>query len=140
MGHPTGWQPDGSRYEVATSDFALYGGLRAALATHQQWGSAERRYQQILGLAQQLWQQMNELPNVTCLRTAPPESGLVSFQVGDRSAVTHDRLAKQLEQQGVLIRTILDPTCLRACVHYFTTEAEIEHLVKMIQQTLTSGA
>lgn len=140
VGHPTGWQPDGSRYEVATSDFALYGGLRAALATHQQWGSAERRYQQILSLAQQLWQQLNELPNVTCLRTAPPESGLVSFQVGDRSAVTHDRLAKQLEQQNVLIRTILDPTCLRACVHYFTTEAEIEHLVKMIQQTLTSGA
>ena len=133
IGQPTGWQPDGSRYEVATSDFALYGGLRAALTTHQQWGDASRRYQRILALSQQLWQQLSELPNVTCLRTAPPESGLVSFQVGDRAATTHDQLARQLEQQGILIRTILDPTCLRACVHYFTTEAELEQLVQAIQ-------
>ena len=136
-GNPTGWQPDGSRYEVATSDFALYGGLRAALETHQQWGNAEVRYQKILALSQQLWQQLNDLPNVTCLRTAPPESGLVSFQVGDRQPATHDLIAKRLEQQSVLIRTILDPTCLRACVHYFTTEAEINHLVEAIR--LNSG-
>ncbi len=139
VGHPTGWQPDGSRYEVATSDFSLYGALRAALATHQQWGNAEARYQQILSLSQQLWQRLNALTSVTCLRTAPPESGLVSFQVGDHSAATHERLAKQLEQQRVLIRTILDPTCLRACVHYLTTEAEIERLIEAIQQALVSG-
>jgi len=133
IGQPTGWQPDGCRYEVATSDFALYGGLRAALATHQQWGTATTRYQRILALSQQLWQQLSQLPTVACLRTAPPESGLISFQVGDRTATTHGQLARQLEQQGILLRTILDPTCLRACVHYFTTEAELEQLVEAIR-------
>jgi L-cysteine/cystine lyase len=132
-GHPTGWQLDGSRYEVATSDYALYPALAAALATHQQWGSSSERYQQILTLSQQLWQQLNQLPFVTCLRMAPPQSGLVSFQVGDQTATVHEQLVKALEQQGFLLRTILDPTCVRACVHYFTSETELNQLVEIIQ-------
>jgi L-cysteine/cystine lyase len=132
-GFPTGWQPDGTRYEIATSDFALYDGLAAALATHRQWGTAEARHQRILALSQLLWQRLSDLPYITCLRTAPPESGLVSFQLTD-PAQTHHRLVQFLEQQGFLIRTILDPDCARACVHYFTTEAEIERLIERIQQ------
>jgi L-cysteine/cystine lyase len=133
QGYPTGWQPDGSRYEVATSDYALYPSLRAALELHQAWGTAEERYQQILALSQLLWQQLSQIPAITCLRTAPPESGLVSFQVHDRTPSTHERFTQALEQQGFLLRTILDPTCVRACVHYFTTEAEIGQLIEAIQ-------
>lgn len=128
-----GWTPDGSRYEVATSDYALYPSLRAALAVHQQWGDANTRYQRILELSRLLWQGLNELPFVTCLRTAPPESGLVSFQIGD-AARTHERLVQFLEQRGLLLRTIVDPTCVRACLHYFTLETEIEALLQAIQQ------
>jgi L-cysteine/cystine lyase len=47
-GNPTNWQPDGRRYEVATSAYGQYAGLRAAIATHQQWGSAEERYRQFV--------------------------------------------------------------------------------------------
>jgi L-cysteine/cystine lyase len=133
-GNPTGWQPDGSRYEVATSDYALYPALRAALAVHQQWGTATERFQRILSLSQRLWQRLAELPFITCLRTAPPESGLVSFQVGNRTPHLHEQLVQTLEQQGFLLRTILDPTCVRACVHYFTSEAEVDQLVEVILQ------
>jgi L-cysteine/cystine lyase len=133
QGNPTGWQPDGSRYEVATSDYALYPSLRAALELHQAWGTAEARYQRILALSQMLWQQLSQIPAVTCLRTTTPESGLISFQVHDCTPSTHERLTQKLEQQGFLLRTILDPTCVRACVHYFTTEAEIEALVEAIR-------
>ncbi|MFM7428173.1 MAG: aminotransferase class V-fold PLP-dependent enzyme [Elainella sp.] len=138
IGHPTGWQPDGSRYEVATSDYALYPALRAALALHQTWGTPEERYQQILRLSASLWQQINQIASVHCLRTAPPASGLVSFQVGDRQPSTHEKLAQQLEQQGILVRTILDPTCIRACVHYFTSEAEIQQLTTALSQFTAS--
>ncbi len=133
-GQPTGWQPDGSRYEVATSDYALYPALRAAMATHQAWGSATERYQQILKLSGYLWKRLNDLTFVTCLRMAPPESGLVSFQIGDHSPKQHEQLVQFLERQGFLLRTILDPTCVRACVHYFTTEAEIEQLIQTMQK------
>lgn len=133
-GNPTGWQPDGTRYEIATSDYPLYLSLRAAIATHQQWGTAEARYQRILTLSQLLWQQLNELPQITCLRKTAPESGLVSFHVGDGTPATHDRLVRFLEQRQFMLRTILDPTCVRACVHYFTAEAEIEQLIQAIQE------
>lgn len=130
----TGWQSNSSRFEVATSDYALYAGLQAAIATHQQWGTAEARFERILALSQSLWQKLNDLSFVTCLRTAPPESGLVSFELKERDAATHAQLVKFLEGQNFLLRTILDPDCVRAGVHYFTTEVEIEQLVEAIRQ------
>ena len=133
-GNPTGWQPDGRRFEIATSDYALYAGLREAIDLHRSWGTTEARYQRILDLSRYLWEKLQELPLVTCLRTAPPESGLVSFQLTPQERGIHARLAQFLEQQGLLLRTILDPDCVRACVHYFTLEAEIDRLIEKIQQ------
>jgi len=128
-GQPTGWMADGRKFEIATSDYTLYAGLREAIAHHQQWGTATDRYHQILELSHSLWQKLSDLPHVTCLRTAPPESGLVSFMVEGQP---HPAIVQALEQQNLLVRTILDPDCVRACVHYFTTEAEIEQLVEAI--------
>jgi L-cysteine/cystine lyase len=132
-GKPGGWQPDGRRYEVATSAFGQYAGLRAAIATHQQWGTSEERYQQICQLSQYLWQRLNKLADISCLRIAPPQSGLVSFQITNNKPQSSRNLVQFLEKQGLLTRTILDPDCVRACVHYFTLEPEIDHLVEEIQ-------
>ena len=128
---PVGWQPDARRYEVATSARPLYPGLRAAIALHQQWGTAKERYQRILVLSHYLWQSLNAIPEVTCLRQAPPESGLVSFQIERQS---HLKLVQFLETQGYFLRTMLDPDCVRACVHYFTLEDEIDRLAVAIHQ------
>ena len=128
-GQPTGWMADGRKFEIATSDYTLYAGLKAAIAYHQQWGTATDRYHRILQLSHSLWQKLSELPHVTCLRNAPPESGLVSFTVEGQP---HPAIVQALEQQNLLVRTILDPDCIRACVHYFTAEAEIEQLVEAI--------
>lgn len=128
-GQQVGWMEDGRKYEIATSDYTLYAGLREAIACHQQWGTATDRYHRILQLSQSLWQKLSELRHVTCLRHAPPESGLVSFTVEGQS---HPAIVQALEQQNLLVRTILDPDCIRACVHYFTSEAEIEQLVGAI--------
>lgn len=135
-GKPTNWQPDGRRYEVATSAFSQYAGLRAAIATHQQWGTAQERYQQICKLSQYLWQRLNDLSDTICLRTAAPQAGLVSFQLKNHSSTDkiHLKLVQFLETQGLMTRTLLDPDCVRACVHYFTLESEIDRLVEEIEK------
>lgn len=130
-GKPTGWKPDAGRYEIATSATPLYAGLRAAIALHHQWGTAQERLHHIQSLSQQLWQQLMELPNVTCLRTSPPEVGLVSFQLPGKS---YRQLMQFLEPRRLMVRTIPDPDCIRACVNYFTLESEIEQLVRAIRE------
>jgi L-cysteine/cystine lyase len=129
QGNPTGWLPDGRRFEVATSDVPLYGAMSEAIATHQRWGSAADRYCRICQLSQLLWEGLAKLPQVSCLRTAPPEAGLVSFQLADGG---HAQAVQILEQNGFLLRTLLYPDCIRACVHYFTLESEIERLLGAI--------
>jgi L-cysteine/cystine lyase len=134
MGHPIGWMPDGRKYEIATSDYTLYAGLGAAIAHQNEWGTAIDRYQRILELSRLLWQKLTELPKVTCLRTAPPQAGLVSFTIDGQAqeGQAHGAIVQALERQNIFVRTILDPDCIRACVHYLTTEAEIEILVEAI--------
>ncbi|MFH7026825.1 MAG: aminotransferase class V-fold PLP-dependent enzyme [Heteroscytonema crispum UTEX LB 1556] len=131
---PVEWQPDGRRYEVATSDYPLFVGLREAIALHQQWGTAEERQEQICHNSEYLWRKLANLSDVKCLRTSPPESGLVSFQLVNQKPQVSLRLAQFLESQGLFTRTIVDPDCVRACVHYFTLESEIDQLVEGIQR------
>ena len=47
---------DSRRYEVATSAYPLYCGLRAAISTHQAWGSSIDRAAKIVDLATYLWE------------------------------------------------------------------------------------
>lgn len=130
-GQPTGWKSDGQRYEMATSAYPLYAGLRAAIALHHEWGTAEARYQRIQMLSQRLWQQLAAVPGVVCLRSTPPEAGLVSFQLPSQS---HSKLVQFLETNGFMLRVILNPDCVRACLHYLTLEAEVDQLVAAIQR------
>lgn len=134
-GKPTGWKPNGQRYEVATSAYPLYAGLREAIALHQRYGTAHDRYQRLLTLSRSLWLQLSELPGVTCLRTTAPKSGLVAFQLQGQS---HAQQVQRLESQNILVRTILDPDCIRACVHYWTLESEIEQLVAALRSIVQS--
>ncbi|MBP5972041.1 aminotransferase class V-fold PLP-dependent enzyme [Brasilonema sp. CT11] len=138
-GKPIDWQSDGKCYEVATSNYPLYTALREAIATHQQWGTPEERYQQICRNSEYLWRQLQVLPDIKCLRTSPPESGLVSFQLTNQTPSTSPQLVMFLESQKLLTRTIVDPDCVRACVHYLTLESEIDELVQGIQRFVEEG-
>ena len=131
---PIGWNPDGSQYEVGSSDYPLYVALKEAIAIHQQWGTAEQRYQQICRHSEYLWRKLAALPHVKCLRTSPPESGLVSFQLVNQKPQTTLKLVQFLESERLFIRQIRDPDCVRACVHYFTLESEIDQLVEAVQR------
>jgi len=126
---PKGWKPDSRRYEVATSAYPLLAGLRSAIAFHQSWGTAQQRYDRICQLSAILWEKLGDIPQVHRLRATPPESGLISFQL---ESGKHQQLVGALESQNLMVRTILHPNCVRACVHYFTEIGEIERLVEAI--------
>lgn len=129
-GSPIGWKPDSRRYEVATSAYPLWMGLQAAIALHQTWGTPQERYQQICHLSTTLWEKLQTLPQVRTLKTTPPTSGLISFQLENQQ---HPQLVQFLEQQGIFIRTLKNPDCVRACVHYFTLPSELDRLIDGIQ-------
>ncbi len=134
QGQLLGWQPDARRFEVSTSAWPQYEGLRAAIQVHKEWGSSQERYDQICQLSAYLWQGLSEINGIKCLKTSPPQAGLVSFQV--TTGMSHERLVRNLERQGMLVRTLRDIDCIRVCVHYFTYPAEIEQLIEAIAKSI----
>ncbi|NEQ95853.1 MAG: aminotransferase class V-fold PLP-dependent enzyme [Cyanothece sp. SIO2G6] len=136
QGHPIGFLDDGQRFEVSTYDFTSLIALREAIALHNSWGTAEERFQRILSLSEYLWQQLVTMPHLHCFRTTPPECGLVFFQVKSANPKIHSAVVQALEKQGFLLRTILEPDCIRACVNYLTLESEIDALVTTLKTVL----
>ena len=131
-GKPVAWKQDGTKFEVATSAYPEYEGLRSAIALHQEWGSGDR-YQRICELSKYLWSQLQSIEKVSCLKHTPPAAGIVSFEIAE---IEHKELVNTLEQQGYLLRTIADPDCIRACVHYLTLPEEIDRLLEAIEENI----
>ncbi len=132
-----GFKPDGRRFEIATSAYPLLAGLRNAVAFHHAIGTPQERYNRLQALSHQLWTKLRNLPDISCLKSTSPDAGLVSFQFGEsllKSGASHDKLVKFLEKEHqVMVRTILQPDCVRACVHYWTLDSEIERIIEGIQ-------
>jgi L-cysteine/cystine lyase len=135
QGKPVAWKQTGEKYEVATSAYPEYEGLRTAIAIHQSWGTATERYQRICELSQYLWEKLQQIEQINCLKHTPPAAGLVSFQV---KGINHKQLVDDLERQQFFLRTIGDPNCIRACVHYLTLPAEIDLLIDTIKAELVN--
>jgi L-cysteine/cystine lyase len=121
---------DSRRFEVATSCVPLMAGLRCSLELLERQGAADQRWDSIRQLSGNLWQALQGLDHVTPLLETAPASGLVSFQInGEVSPAEH---VKQLGSQGLWIRDLADPSCLRACTHISTTGDDINALVAAI--------
>lgn len=125
---------DGSRYEVATSAYPLFLALKSSIELHQQWGTIEQRYQRICQLSGYLWSKLREIESIECLKQNLPKSGLVSFYL--KNGQDADQVVKTLEEKGFYLRTLVSPYCIRACVHYFTLESEIDALTNCLPQIL----
>ena len=121
---------DSRRFEVATSCVPLMAGLRSSLQLLENAGSAQQRWDHIRSLSGKLWQALQGMEAVKALLEVPPASGLVSFQIiGDVPPAEH---VKQLGGQGLWIRDLADPSCLRTCTHITTTDDDINALVAAI--------
>ena len=121
---------DSRRFEVATSCVPLMAGLRCSLDLLDKEGTGDERWARIQSRSEALWQALNNLDGVTPLLQVPPASGLVSFQL--RHDAPPAEVVRLLGQQGLWIRDLADPSCLRACTHVTTTEAEAEALTTAI--------
>ena len=128
-GQPKAWKTNGKKFEVATSAYPEYIGLREAITIQHQWGDAAARYQRICQLSKYLWSKLQEIDGVVCLKNSPPEAGLVSFYVENQDS---NRAVKNFEKQGFLLRTLANPYCIRACVHYLTLESEIDNFIAVL--------
>jgi L-cysteine/cystine lyase len=134
QGQPEALQSDARRYEVSTAATTMYPGLMEAIATHQSYGSAADRHQQICSSSTLLWQALQSIKGVTTVSKTPPEAGLVAFQL---ESGHHARAVEHLEQSRIYLRQILNPDCLRASLHYFTSESEIKRLIDGISKLVS---
>ncbi len=122
QGSPSGWESGATRYEVATAPVPLMAAMRKALTIRSQHSTAADRYQRLLANAGRLRNALAGLAHVQCLSSEFPTSGLVSFKVTGQPS---SRLCAQLEAQQIIVRTISSPDCIRASVHYFTSDDDI---------------
>ncbi len=122
---------DARRFEVATSCVPLCSGLATSLERLAAEGSPEQRLQQIKKGSLQLWQGLQSIGSARTLLREPPPAGLVSFHL---EGYTTASVVQDLGTQGIWIRRLDAPDCLRACTHITTTANEIETLLTALQR------
>ncbi|WP_255140600.1 aminotransferase class V-fold PLP-dependent enzyme [Synechococcus sp. Lug-A] len=125
------WHTDSRRFEVATSCTPLLAGLHTSLALLESLGSCEQRLSLIQERSGQLWQGLQAIDGITPLLSAAPPAGLVSFTVAGQ---TPQAVVEALGKQGLWLRSLDDPSCLRACTHVTTSAAEVERLLDALCQ------
>ncbi|MEY3544522.1 MAG: hypothetical protein RLZZ247_679 [Cyanobacteriota bacterium] len=117
---------DARRFEVATSCVPLCSGLATSLELLAQAGTPTDRIEQIRAGSRQLWRGLQPIQGIRTLLPEPPPAGLVSFTLeGQPSSAVVERLGAQ----GIWIRRLDDPDCLRACTHITTTDLDITALL-----------
>jgi L-cysteine/cystine lyase len=124
------WHGDARRFEVATSCLPLCSGLATSLELLAAEGTAEQRLDRIRAGSLQLWRGLQSIPSVRTLLSEPPPAGLVSFML--EAGQSHAAVVQQLGDQGLWIRQLDDPDCLRACTHITTSEAEVNLLLEAL--------
>jgi len=120
---------DARRFEVATSCVPLCSGLATSLELLEAEGTPAQRLQRIQSGSRRLWQGLQTIEGVKTLLPEPPPAGLVSFTLAGLSSAA---VVESLGEQGLWIRRLDDPDCLRACTHITTTDAEIDELLEAL--------
>ena len=129
------FHPDARRFEVGTSCIPLMAGLDCSLQLLESQGSAQQRLDAIRQRSLQLWQGLQQLDAVHTLLPDPPPAGLVSFWCtsAERSAGDPNAVVQLLGSQGLWIRSLENPACLRACTHIVTEPGEIQRLLAALE-------
>ena len=117
-------------FEVSTAGYPQRVGLRVALEVHEEFGSIDDRYQRQTRLSEYLWRNLQEIAGVEVCDPRLPQTGLVPFCVAERDPEEMEML---LEERGIYVRSMAEPKSLRASVHYFTTEDELDRLLEAVK-------
>lgn len=133
----SGFHSDARRFEVATSCIPLMAGLHQSLKLLEAEGSAQQRLECIQASSRQLWNGLQAIAGVETLLEVPPPAGLVSFTINPTAQTkTPEAVVQALGKQGIWLRSLDNPHCLRACTHLTTTEAEIDQLLEALKGLL----
>ena len=138
----SGVHDDARRFEVATSCLPLFAGLDRSLQLLEEQGSAEHRLALLRERSQQLWQGLQASPYWEPLLQSSPPAGLVSFTprggweaTGSASLQSSPRsMVSALGQQGIWVRSLDNPNCLRACTHLVTRATEVGQLLNQLER------
>ena len=117
---------DARRFEASTMSPVLAAGFAAAAQAVYERGEAG--FDEIRRRADLLMDLLSGLAHVTLRSPRPAQSGLVSFEI---RGVAAKEAAERLLEKEFILRYIPDPNSyIRASVHLFNTEEELEALAK----------
>jgi selenocysteine lyase/cysteine desulfurase len=138
---------DARRFENWETSYATKLGLAAAVDYALGWG-LEAIAERVQGLAASLREQLAAIPGVEVHDRGVEKCGIVTFTVAGQTAA---EIAKRLGAGGVNVSVTpvaysrLDlgvrglDAVVRASVHYYNTEAELETLVGIVAQGVRAG-
>ena len=136
LADPAAFDPEGGyelragarRFEASTVSPTLAAGFAAAAQTAHERG--EDGFAEIRRRADLLLELLSELPRVTLHSSRPAGSGLVSFEI---EGVAPKEAAERLLEKRFVVRYIPQPNpCIRASVHLFNPDEELEALAAAV--------
>ncbi|MBI2912624.1 MAG: aminotransferase class V-fold PLP-dependent enzyme [Chloroflexi bacterium] len=131
---------DIAKFELTTVSVPLLAGLNAAIDFIQGIGLEAVR-DHALGLAHYTTERLGRVPGIRLVSAAEPASvasGLVSFGLPQVSPQI--MTAYLWEQSRIVARTVVDAGCTRLSLHVFNTEAEVDAVVKLVEEPARTGS
>ncbi|MGB2953179.1 MAG: aminotransferase class V-fold PLP-dependent enzyme [Gaiellaceae bacterium] len=135
-------RPDSRRFEEWEQNYAGKAGLGVAIDYTLGWG-IDAIWERVSALADGLRARLGEAPGVTVRDLGERPCGIVTFTV---DGVDAEQVRKRLAEQAINVSvsdpssTLLDsrarglPTLVRASVHYFNTEDELDRLTAAVER------
>tara|TARA_B100001996_G_scaffold304218_1_gene245107 strand:- start:707 stop:1882 length:1176 start_codon:yes stop_codon:yes gene_type:complete len=125
---------DARKFEVATSCIPLMAGLRNSLDLLEKDVHKKDKSKIIKKLSQKLWDELDQINEIDLVLEKKYLNGIISFNI--ENIQDKNKFVQQLGEKKIWIRVLEDPKWFRACVHQFTTEAEINLLSQEIKKIL----
>ena len=135
-------RPDAIRFEEWEQAYAAKAGLATAIDYALGWG-LDSIWQRVAALGESLRARLGEIPGVTVRDLGEVRCGIVTFTV---DGVEANDLKKRLSRERINVTasprssTLLDsrarglPDLVRASVHYYNTEEELDRLVETVSK------
>ncbi len=136
---------DARRFENWETHYAGKVGLGVAVDYALGWG-LESIWERVDGLADQLRHQLSQIPQVTIQDLGAVRCGIVSFTVADqdpspiKQALGHHQInitTSDLASTRLDMESRQLPEVLRASVHYYNTEAEVERFCQILARLIS---
>ena len=126
---------DARKFEIATTCIPLLAGLRKSILLLKNDISEDKKIQHIKKLSNDLISELSQFNNVKLILKEKLTNGIVSFDIKNIS--DKNKILKELGKKDIWIRVVEDPKWFRVCIHQFTTQDEIDLLIREIQRIIT---